>query len=67
MDMKRFMADWQAKETLSAVMRDMQDGDKAGVEGTPTVFINGQHYNGSLELEAMRSVIDAELKKPGKK
>jgi len=67
MDMKRFMADWQAKETLSAVMRDMQDGEKAGVEGTPTVFINGQHYNGSLELEPMRTVIDAELKKTGKK
>ena len=45
----------------------MQDGDKAGVEGTPTVFINGQHYNGSLELEPMRAVIEAELKKTGKK
>ena len=66
MDMKRFMADWQAKETLNAVMRDMQDGDQAGVEGTPTVFIDGQHYNGSLELEPMRTVIQAELKKAGK-
>jgi protein-disulfide isomerase len=67
MDMRRFMADWQAKETLSTVMRDMQDGEKAGVEGTPTVFINGQHYNGSLELEPMRTVIEAELKKTGNK
>src|SRR3954451_24052109 len=62
-DMKRFIAYWQAKDTLSAVMRDMQEGEKAGVEGTPTVFINGQHYNGSLELDPMRTVIDAELKK----
>jgi protein-disulfide isomerase len=67
LDMKRFQADWPAKETLNVVMRDIQDGDKAGVEGTPTVFINGQHYNGSLELEAMRPVIEAELKKAGKK
>src|SRR3954447_2728944 len=67
MDMKRFIADWQAEDTLSAVMGDMEDGDKAGVEGPPTVFINGQHYNGSLELEPMRAVIEAELKKTGKK
>jgi protein-disulfide isomerase len=67
LDMKRFNADWPAKETLAVVMRDIADGDKAGVEGTPTVFINGQHYNGSLELEPMRAVIEAELKKSGKK
>ena len=47
------------------MMRDMQDGDKAGVEGTPTVFINGQHYNGSLELEPMRAVIDGGAEKNG--
>ena len=67
LDMKRFQADWPAKETLNTVLHDIQDGDKAGVEGTPTVFINGQHYNGSLELEPMRAVIEAELKKTGKK
>jgi len=67
LDMKRFQTDWPAKETLATVMRDMQDGDKAGVDGTPTIFINGQHYHGSLELEPMRAVIDAELKKTGKK
>lgn len=66
-EMKRFQADWPAKETLNAVMRDMQDGDRAGVDGTPTVFINGQHYHGSLELEPMRAVIEGELKKAGKK
>lgn len=68
LDMKRFEADWPSKQTLGAVARDIEDGNRAGVEGTPTVFINGQHYNGSLELEAMRAVITAELKKKtGKK
>jgi protein-disulfide isomerase len=67
LDMKRFDADWPSKETLNAVMRDMQDGEKAGVEGTPTVFINGKKYGGSLELTPMRNVILAELKPAGKK
>src|ERR1041384_6264756 len=67
LDMKRFEADWPAKETLTAVTRDITEGDRVGVEGTPTVFLNGQHYHGSLELEPMRTVIEAELKKIGKK
>src|SRR5262249_39687870 len=61
-DVKRFEQDWPAKETLNAVMRDMTDGERAGVDGTPTVFVNGKHYHGSLELGPMRSVIEAELK-----
>jgi protein-disulfide isomerase len=41
----------------------MEDGDRAGVEGTPSVFLNGRKYNGALDLPAMRKVIDEELKK----
>jgi protein-disulfide isomerase len=41
----------------------MEDGDRAGVEGTPSVFINGRKYNGALDLPAIRTVIDEELKK----
>jgi protein-disulfide isomerase len=40
----------------------MQDGDRAGVDGTPSLFINGKRYRGSLELEPMRAIIEAELK-----
>jgi len=62
LDVKRFEQDWPAKETLAVVMHDISDGEKAGVDGTPTVFINGKHYRGSLDLEPMRNVILAELK-----
>ncbi len=66
MDMKRFSADLDSPAIKKAVARDAEDGDKAGVEATPTVFIDGQHYNGSLELAPMKQVIDAELKKPAR-
>jgi protein-disulfide isomerase len=62
--MQRFGADLDSAETRKTVARDMEDGDRAGVEGTPTVFINGRKYNGSLDLPAIRTVIDEELKKP---
>ncbi len=67
LDMKRFTADLDSMPTRKTVERDSQDGDKAGVEGTPTVFIDGQRYNGSLDLEPMKTLIDAELKKTAKK
>jgi protein-disulfide isomerase len=63
LDMQRFEADLDSAETKKTVARDMQDGDRAGVEGTPSVFINGRKYNGSLDLPAIRTVIDEELKK----
>lgn len=67
LDMKRFDADWPAKETLNAVIRDMQDGEKAGVEGTPSIFINGKPYRGTLDLEQFRPIILAEMKNTPKK
>jgi protein-disulfide isomerase len=62
LDMQRFEADLDSAETRKTIARDMQDGDRAGVEGTPSIFINGRKYNGSLDLPAMRAVIDEELK-----
>jgi protein-disulfide isomerase len=62
LDMNRFLADLDAPETKKAVERDIDDGDRAVVEGTPTVFVNGRKYNGSLDLPAIRAVIDDALK-----
>jgi len=62
LDMKRFDADLPSEEVKKTVVKDMEDGDKAGVEGTPSVYINGKKYNGSLELPAIKTIIDAELK-----
>jgi protein-disulfide isomerase len=63
LDMKRFTADLDSEVIRKAVLRDQADGDKAGVEGTPTVFLNGQKYNGDLAPDAIKPVIDSELKR----
>jgi protein-disulfide isomerase len=63
LDMNRFTADLDSDAIRKAVLRDRDDGDKAGVEGTPTVFLNGQRYNGDLAPDAIKTVIDGELKR----
>ncbi len=62
LDMKRFEDDLDSTAVREAVVRDVQDGDQAGVEGTPTLFINGQRYNGPIALSALKPVFDQELK-----
>ena len=63
LDMPRFQTDLDSPAVKKIVTRDMEDGDKAGVEGTPSVFINGQKYNGSLDLPAIKKILDEQLKK----
>jgi protein-disulfide isomerase len=58
----RFESDMDSAKTHAAIERDMDDGMRAGVQGTPTVFVNGKKYQGSLNLDVFRTVIEAELK-----
>lgn len=64
LDMKKFEADLTATDVQETIVRDLQDGETAGVEGTPTVFINGQKFNGPINLSALKPVLDEQLKKP---
>jgi protein-disulfide isomerase len=61
LDMKRFQADWQATDVRETLVRDIQDGDRAGVQGTPTIFVNGKRYNGPIVESSLKPVLDAEL------
>jgi protein-disulfide isomerase len=64
LDMKRFQADLDSAEIKRAVERDMSDGEHIGVDSTPTLFVNGQRYNGPLTAAALKPVLDGELKHP---
>jgi protein-disulfide isomerase len=65
LDVQRFESDLSSTEIHETVVRDMQDGDKAGVEGTPTLFVNGQKYNGPISVQALKTVLEAEIQHPG--
>ncbi len=65
LNMERFTADMNSGKFAAAIDKDFKDGEDAGVDGTPAFFINGKHYNGPMELAAVRPLIQSELKLVG--
>lgn len=43
--------------------KDFNDGQNAGVQGTPAFFVNGIMVSGAQPLQAFEQIIDAELEK----
>ena len=48
---------------VAAIDKDLGEGAKAGVTGTPTMFINGRMLVGAQPFAAIQAVIDDELQK----
>ena len=46
-----------------ASVRVQKGGEVAGVEGTPTFFIDGKRFNGVFELNAIAPIVQDELKR----
>jgi len=44
------------------VQKEVDEGVQAGVQGTPTIFVNGKRYNGPVETAPLEQVLQAELK-----
>ena len=62
LDLQQFENDWKDARIIAKVNSDQQIGSKAGVRGTPTVFINGRRLK-QRSLEDISKMIDAELQK----
>jgi protein-disulfide isomerase len=59
---KAKFADCLAKKSFSAAIdKDIADGQKVGVNGTPAFFINGRSLSGAQPFEKFKEVIDDEL------
>jgi len=44
LDLKRFKADMQSKETESKIEADIAQGEAAGVDSTPTIYVNDRRF-----------------------
>lgn len=53
------------KQDESSVRASMAEGDKLGVDSTPTLFINGERLSGAVPEEQMRSILDRALADAG--
>ena len=49
----------------SEVQKDFQDGQAAGVRGTPGTFVNGRLVEGALPFAQFQTIIEEELRKAG--
>lgn len=61
LDMDKVLGDLEALKWGTAVQKDMRQGRKLGVTGTPSYFINGRYLNGAKPLELLREIVDEEL------
>jgi protein-disulfide isomerase len=61
LDLARFAVDRKRPETLVAVVRDQDDAERLGVDGTPSFFINGIPLKGAMPVEDFKEIIEEEL------
>jgi protein-disulfide isomerase len=62
LDLVRFTMDMKSRKYKPVVEKELAEGEQAGVAGTPTLFVDGKHYNGPVETQALEEVLQAELK-----
>jgi protein-disulfide isomerase len=63
LDAEHFNARMNDPALKDLIRRDLQEGSEAGVNGTPTVFINGKQYRGQRSLEGFKEAIETILGK----
>jgi protein-disulfide isomerase len=61
LDMNRFNSDLASSKYDATIAKDMEDGQAAGVYGTPAFFINGKLYNGPMDFKQVKPILDAEI------
>jgi protein-disulfide isomerase len=61
LDVERFEGCTKGDKYKPMIENDLQMGSKAGVNGTPAFFVNGQFISGAQPLAAFEKIIDAEL------
>lgn len=61
LDTGKFNSCLDSGSKASLVKTDLDDGTKAGVNGTPAFFINGRLISGAVPFDQFKQVIDEEL------
>src|SRR5206468_6738457 len=59
LDADRFDRDRGSPEVAHRIDRDVAGGERSGVMGTPTFYVNGVRHDGGYDVESLRSAITA--------
>jgi protein-disulfide isomerase len=63
LDMEKFEKDLKDPRIRAMINRDLAEGNRAGVRGTPTIFINGRLVR-NRSMAGFQELIEKALKKP---
>jgi protein-disulfide isomerase len=61
LDVAKFRADLASDAVKARVQKDREDGEKLGLQATPTVYIDGREYTDPKDTESLREWIKEEL------
>lgn len=61
LNMAKFKTDFNSKETKEKIENDFQGGEKAGINSTPTFFLNNKQIQNPGSFEEFRQIIEAAL------
>lgn len=59
---EEFLKNMKSKKIQDKINQDIMDAKKAGITGTPTIFINGKRLR-DRSIGGFQEIIDAQLKK----
>jgi protein-disulfide isomerase len=59
LDMEQYARALAEQHALARIEEDVEGGERSGVQGTPTFFINGALYRGSWEREVLLPTLHA--------
>lgn len=58
LDVAKFSADVKSEALMNVVLTDYKSGTKAGINATPTFFVNGKQINNPRDYEDFKTIID---------
>ena len=61
LDMEKFAKDFGSEPTIEKVKQDIDSGNKAGVDSTPTFFVNGVYFDGNWSNEEFLNYLESLL------
>src|SRR5712691_2353038 len=59
LDSERFARERASPAIENRIDRDVASGERSGVQGTPTFYVNGIRHDGGYDLESLNSAIPA--------
>ena len=60
-DLARFNREMDAGKYRATVKQEAQEGTLAGVQGTPSFFLNGRQYRGAMDPAAVKPILEKAL------